>query len=55
MKYLSLRVYPEEQLEQRKKEIVKIAKMYSEREGRKVSQNEARNLLIVETAKRKKI
>lgn len=52
-KYITLRVYPQTEYEKRKKQLAKIADLYTKREGRKVSMNEARNLLIIETASKK--
>lgn len=54
-KNITLREYPKGTYDQRIKEIKKIKKLYEKREGRKVTQNEARNLLIHEAAKRKSL
>lgn len=55
IKYITLRVNPRGDYENRKKQLLLISKLYSKREGRKISINQARNLLIIETAAKKSI
>lgn len=54
-KYISLRAYPSKDYDRRRKQIRKISRLYSKRDGKHISINLALNLLIAETSLKKAI